>query len=203
MTCCLSNRRVRVNPGDENTTFLHRENPYVAISDIDDNTDYYVSVPQAILEKAAIIDQMTCSMRFICLCDFFISLFYCFYNIFLGIFVACVSFSGYLATIHHKKSLLCCYLFYQGLQIWARLTNLAIYITIYTSPKLITDGSVNGTNSTQTHIIIGTNPGVDITILSGLLLIQIYIFCFVKKYYTLLPTEEEKRSITFNEMQGI
>ena len=81
MTCCLNNRRVRVNPGDANTMFLHRENPYAAINDVDDDADYYISVPTDLLEKAAIIDQMTCSIRFICLCDFFMSFYYCFYKL--------------------------------------------------------------------------------------------------------------------------
>ena len=83
-----------------------------------------------------------------------------------------------------------------------------IYIVILKTPSsnTIEDGNynhVNNTNTTQTYIIIGDNPNIDIPLLSILFLFQTYIYWYVNKYYNLIPTEEEKRRITFNEIQNI
>ena len=198
MTCCLNKRRIRVNPELSSFTLLYRENPYIALANVDDNDNLSMIIPRDILDKANQIDQMTCSIRFICMCDIFMSVLYCYYNIVIGLITSFASFNGYIATIYHRQSMMCCYLMYQAVQVAARISNLVVYIYVIntsvsiTTPTNATSSNATSSNATSTSIIMIGNPTVDISVLSIMSGVQIYIFWYVNKYYQLLPTEEEK-----------
>jgi len=86
---------------------------------------------------------------------------------------------------------------YQAVQVAVRIFNLGVYIYVIntsvsiTTPTNTTSGNATSGNATFTYIIMIGNPTFDITILSIMAGVQIYIFWYVNKYYQLLPTEEE------------
>lgn len=206
MSCCLNKRRVRVNPDQSSFTLLYRENPYIALTNTDDNDTVSMTIPQDILDKARQIDQMTCSIRFICMCDIAMSILYCYYNIFIGLLTAFASFNGYISTIYHRQSMMCCYLMYQIIQVVARILNVILYVYMINTPVLITshvnatdanatDSNISDANATSSYIIMVGTPVDNIIILSIMAGIQVYIFCYINKYYQLLPTDQEKLRI--------
>jgi len=200
-------RKVIVWP--ENTDgYLEDDNPYIS----QEQTENALllgppSVPRDIMDKAIKLEEMKCSIQFICLCDLFMSFYYYYLNFLLGIFLSLISFNGYLSTIYYKKSLLTCYLAYQHVQVVGRAANL-IYFFVVILPNqnavIINSANSNGTISNGTIIsetIINeiSNPVMLCIILVSLLLMQIYITYYVTKFYKFLPFKMDFDRITYRE----
>ena len=170
---------------DNSDAELPRTNPYIIDSDTDllIRTQYYV--PNDLLIKAKQLEKRNCTIKFICLCDLFMSMYYYYLNFFIGLFLSTISFSGYMSTLYYKKSLLFCYLIYQYLQTIGRFSNIFLYISYIDN---------NTTNNTLVVIKTG-NDSINIVILILLFISQIFITYFVQEYYNLLPSNEDKRRI--------
>ena len=189
--------RVIVNPGGS-YAYLDNNNPY---SRINNNTELLlqpieITLPNDLMNKALKIEQMNCSIRFICLTDLLLGFYYYYINIFIGIFSSIASFNGYLSTIYYKRSLMLCYVIYQYTQIFARIANIIFFMVFYNQQH------VKGHKQNQNTTIIITSPfGMEdkvfnIIILNFLLISQILIAFFVSQYYYLLPSKKDRQRIT-------
>ena len=82
---------------------------------------------------------------------------------------------------------MCCYVYYQYFQVFSRVAN--IYYVINYS---YTDTNAN---VSQGEIILLDDRPLDITIVSVLLLFQMIIAYFIKKYYDALPGSEDRERL--------
>ena len=190
----------------DRTVHLSKNNPYVALSTSDPDEqarqsingtttvvseEYNINIPTDYLEKAIQIERYTCGMRFICLVDLFINLYYMVYGYLFAVVFTFASLFGYMSTIYHKRQLLCCYLIYQYIQSSLKLLNciVVLYVTSI-------DSGTNSTRGNETVVIIEKDDYV-LTILLSILITfcQCYVMYFVQRYYSLLPTEEEQRRL--------
>ena len=182
-------RKQCVRNPDGGVVYLEMYNPYVAD---DDNTPLIdrtpVVFPVDIIEKAQKLEKMLCLVKFVCIYDIFISFYYFYYNLFIGLLLASISTSGYMATIYYKRSLMCAYLFYQYLQVGARMGNLVLFIITVSDTS--TAVVVNTTNESMTDE--NTEMGL---LLGFLMLSQLAICCYIQKFYNLLPNEQDIRRI--------
>jgi len=191
---------------------LSKDNPYVALSTEDpdegrpnqneersNNTssiyagEYIVNIPTDLLQKAVDIEKYSCPVKFICLFDLCINLYYMVYGYIFGLFFASASFLGYLSTIYHSRKCLCCYLCYQYLQTLGKLVNLVLVISVG-----ISINNTNETNSFNNTVIYKMDmENYTYTIMISILLLacQAYIAIFVHKYYCLLPTTHEQQML--------
>ena len=199
-------KRVVVTP--QNTDYeLEESNPY--ISHVSRPSGTLISfnsirIPEDLIVKADAIEKMNCCIRFICLCDVLMSLYYFDVNLILGSVLFIASVNGYISTINYKKSYLACYLGYQYLQVLGRCLNAVYVISYYAYTKDVeiilngTDnGSVNGTsNNTLTKIntfdlFAFDNMFINIIFSIAMFLMQLFIAYNVQIYYRLLPTNED------------
>ena len=174
---------------DGSAVDLDNDNPYISVSDTEPLLhSTQVHLPDDLIIKARKIESMNCSIRIICLCDIFMSMYYFYINTFIALFLLSISMSGYLSTVYYKKSLMCCYMGYQYVQTAARFSNLIYFITVpHTAPT-------NKENSTGTFIVVADPVGGTL-LLCALFFMQLIIAVFVTKYYKLLPSEEDKNRI--------
>ena len=180
-------RRVR-NP-DGGVVYLEMYNPYVSEEDSQPLLEStQVTFPVDILEKAQKLERMMCPVKFVCVCDIFMSVYYFYYNFFLGLILACVSTSGFMSTIYYKRSLMCAYLFYQYLQIGARFGNLLIFIVEISEPS---DNQVVN----ATYALSNVEKAEIGAILAGLLVCQMVVGCYIQRFYMLLPSNEDRQRI--------
>ena len=164
-------------------------NPYISVNDTEPLlNNAQIQLPNDLIIKARTIESMNCSIRIICLCDIFMSMYYFYINTFIALFLMSVSMSGYLSTVYYKKSLMCCYMGYQYIQTAARLSNLIYFIYIPSTAL------TNQANTTSTLIVIN-DPVVGTLLLCVLFFLQLIIAVYVTKYYKLLPSEEDKNRI--------
>ena len=194
------------------TARLSKDNPYVALSTDDpdegrpnqneettDNTafiyagEYIVNIPTELIQKAVEIEKYSCPVKFICLLDFSINLYYMVYGYIFGLFFACASFLGYLSTIYHSRKYLCCYLGYQYLQTLGKLLNLLLVISVGISINNTNES--NSFNNTSLYKMDMENYTYAIIISILLLVCQAYITIFIHKYYRLLPTTREQQML--------
>ena len=104
---------------NSNRTPLFINNPYVLIvGDESENNLYFI--PPDLIAKAVEIDKMTCSVRIVCFFDCVISFYYLIFGYIYAFIFFVVSIGGYLSTVNHRKSLMCCYVFYQYFQVLGR-----------------------------------------------------------------------------------
>ena len=171
---------------------------------------YELHIPPDLIAAAIKIDQMTCTVRTVCLFDIFISTLYFLNGAMIGIIAMVASTNGYFATIYYKKSLMCCYVGYQFFQVLIRFANL-LYIILQgdvgstrTVVSAATTTNVTNTNKTNNTTDATTtssnfnyfdNYATNIVILAFLFLCQCIITGLVYQYYTLLPSNEQKRRI--------
>ncbi len=179
-------RKQRVRNPDGGVVYLEMYNPYVAE---DDNTPLIdrapVVFPVDIIEKAQKLEKMMCLVKFVCLCDIFMSIYYFYYNFFLGLILAMTSTSGYMATIYYRRSLMCAYLFYQYLQVGARMGNFILFVITVSDTS--TTVVVNNTNA------VTTGEKTEVGLLLGFLMLsQMAICCYIQKFYNLLPNEQDR-----------
>jgi len=174
---------------DGSVVDLDIDNPYISINDTEPLlNNAQIQLPNDLIIKARTIESMNCSIRIICLCDIFMSMYYFYINTFIALFLMSVSMSGYLSTVYYKKSLMCCYMGYQYIQTAARLSNLIYFIYIPSTAL------TNQANTTSTLIVIN-DPVVGTLLLCVLFFLQLIIAVYVTKYYKLLPSEEDKNRI--------
>ena len=200
-------QRVRVHP-ENCDNYLEKHNPYISQYEEGYLLISSIEIPSELFEKALKIENMSCGIRIMCTLDCLLGLYYLRYNFFMGLVCSLISFNGYLSTIYYKKSLLCCYLMYQYLQVLTRLANVGLVIYFYNTQQdsvyfNITNGDFNTNVSNTTHvqeirIFMFNEPIFDIFVGLTLLGLQIFVTCFIREYYNLLPTREEKNRITFN-----
>ena len=180
-------KRIR-NP-DGGVVYLEMYNPYVSDDDtapLIDETP--LTFPVDIIEKAQKLEKMRCPVKFVCVCDIFMSIYYFYYNFFLGLILACVSTSGYMSTIYHKRSLMCAYLFYQYLQIGARFGNFLIFIVEISEPS-------NSPVVNATYALSNVEKAEIGAILGGLFVCQMVVGCYIQRFYMLLPSNEDRQRI--------
>ena len=184
-----ADRKRRVRNPDGGVVYLEMYNPYVSEEDSEPLLEStQVTFPVDILEKAQKLERMMCPVKFVCVCDIFMSVYYFYYNFFLGMILACVSTSGFMSTIYYKRSLMCAYLFYQYLQIGARFGNLLIFIVEISEPS---DSQVVN----ATYALSNVEKAEIGAILAGLLVCQMVVGCYIQRFYMLLPSNEDRRRI--------
>ena len=112
------------------------------------------------------------------------SSYYFFINYIVGGVTLVISTNGFLATIHYKKNLMCCYLYYQYFQVFSRIANIYYVMNYsYTEPNA---------NITQGEVILLDDRALDITVVSFLFIFQVVIAYFIKQYYDALPNNEDR-----------
>lgn len=190
---------------NKNQPHLSSKNPYIALSTIEPdeqqnqkltNTvdvttdDFVVNIPEEMLERAIQIEKYSCTIRYICLIDLIINMYYLTYGYIFSVIFAFASLFGYLSTIYHKRNLLCCYLIYQYMQTFAKSVNF-ILICSYGTDILITDGPSrddNNSSNIETYIVY-------LFFSLFMVICQLIITVYVNKYYNLLPTDEESSKL--------
>lgn len=201
----MSNQRKPINK-----PVISKNNPYVVLSTEDPNETntnstldnpnpnttavrmdgFFVDIPDSLLEKAIEIERYSCSVRFICLLDVFINLFYMMYGYLFGFIFIIASMMGYLSTVYHKRNYLCCYLLYQYMQTIAKFINTILVIAFVTN---------NPAPSNATSTMVAEKRGTDtiLIILSFIVMAcQVYITRFIYIYYNLLPNDQERAMLT-------
>lgn len=199
-------RNVKVMPANKTEQLAHN-NPYIIVpqtdgDSVEENIDsnllntqtISLFIPDDLLVKAIQLDQKNCTVRTIIMIDMIMSSLYFMNGLFFGLICFLISFSGYLATISYKKSLMICYLIYQYMQVFVRFFNL---LAISTWPEQF------GYNGTITNSDDGTNtqqniPGdyyLAILLYFTLFFCQFVIAGFITQYYKLLPTTQELNRI--------
>ena len=162
----------------ENNPYLHDEDSMPLLE------PRQVIIPDDLIERALKLDKMNCTVRVICVCDIFMSSYYFFINYIVGGVTLVISTNGFLATIHYKKNLMCCYLYYQYFQVISRIANIYYVMNYsYTDPNA---------NITQGEVILLDDRALDITVVSFLFIFQIVIAYFIKQYYDALPNNEDR-----------
>jgi|TARA_B100001287_G_C22630140_1_gene504691 hypothetical protein len=184
-----SERKRRVRNPDGGVVYLEMYNPYV---NEDDRTPLIETTPVVfpvdIIEKAQKLEKMMCLVKFVCICDIFMSVYYFYYNFFLGLVLAITSTSGYMATIYYRRSLMCAYLFYQYLQVGARMGNFILFVVTVSDTS--TTVVVNNTNA------LTTGEKTEVGLLLGFLMFsQMAICCYIQKFYNLLPSGQDRERI--------
>tara|TARA_Y100000816_G_scaffold129365_1_gene91154 strand:- start:4347 stop:4976 length:630 start_codon:yes stop_codon:yes gene_type:complete len=197
-------QKVKVMP-ENRVEYLETKNPYI----IDQHGEYLlfstIEMPQELYNKAIKIENMSCGIRTVCVLDIIMGLYYLTYNFILGIVCSLISFNGYLSTIYYKKSLLLCYLLYQYLQVLIKTTNLVVVIYFYnTNQSVIYFNNITNTTSNNTReetisysVFIYNDPLIDVFIGFVLLGLQLFVTCFIREYYMLLPTNSERKKIKY------
>ena len=104
---------------------LNSQNPFVydervPLLQMLDRTEDSFDMPDEYLDRALEIDRMLCLVKFICGTDIVLSSYYFLLNPFLGGVLCIISINGFMATIYYKRSLMCCYVGYQYLQVFGR-----------------------------------------------------------------------------------
>ena len=177
-------RNVTVHPSNQQYE-LCENNPYLYDEDSMPLLEpRQVIIPADLIEKALKLDKMNCTVRVICVCDIFMSSYYFFINYIVGGVTLVISTNGFLATIHYKKNLMCCYLYYQYFQVFSRIANIYYVMNYsYTDPNA---------NITQGEVILLDDRALDITVVSFLFIFQVVIAYFIKQYYDALPNNEDR-----------
>ena len=180
--------------------YLCENNPY-----LDDESQSLLEprqiiIPIDLIERAIKLDRMNCSVRIICVCDIFMSTYYFLINYIIGGVTLFISTNGLIATIKYKKGFMCCYVYYQYIQVLSKLANL-YYVINYSyidsnSNNNLNRNSYNNSNITQGEIILFNDKAQDIVIVSILLVFQIIIACFIKNYYDALPDEKDRERMS-------
>lgn len=184
-----TDRKRRVRNPEGGVVYLEMYNPYVSEEDSQPLLEStQVTFPLDIIEKAQKLEKMMCPVKFVCVCDIFMSIYYFYYNFFLGLTLACVSTSGFMSTIYYKRSLMCAYLFYQYLQIGARFGNLLIFIVEISEPS-------NSQVVNATYALSDVEKAEIGAILAGLLVCQMVVGCYIQRFYMLLPSNEDRQRI--------
>ena len=184
-----TDRKRRVRNPEGGVVYLEMYNPYVSEEDSQPLLEStQVTFPLDIIEKAQKLEKMMCPVKFVCVCDIFMSIYYFYYNFFLGLTLACVSTSGFMSTIYYKRSLMCAYLFYQYLQIGARFGNFLIFIVEISEPS---DSQVVN----ATYALSNVEKAEIGAILAGLLVCQMVVGCYIQRFYMLLPSNEDRQRI--------
>ena len=197
-------QKVKVTP-ENKEEYLETKNPYVIHEDGEYLLCSTIEMPQELYNKAIKIENMSCGVRAICILDIVMGLYYLTYNFILGIVCSLISFNGYLSTIYYKKSLLLCYLLYQYLQVLIKTTNLVVVIYFYnTNQSVIYFNNITNTTSNNTHeerisysVFIYNDPLIDVFIGFVLVCLQLFVTCFIREYYMLLPTNSERKKIKY------
>jgi len=167
-------------------TIKNKHNPYLQKSILQDeesgvecNGDRIIILAQDI-DRALQLEYNAMVIRFICLLDFIINVFFIFNTYYVtGFFIAIISMCGYFSTITYNRRGLIGYLIYKYLQSIGKLTLLTMYITAATSHQFritLQKENIQILNPTPKNIII----------LSGISLGQIYFTYFVQRFYNRL-----------------
>ena len=198
-------------------TIKNKHNPYLQKSILQDeesgvesgveyrevecNGDRIIILAQDI-DRALQLECNAMVIRFICLLDFIINVFFILNTYYVrgffifntyyvtGFFIAIISMCGYFSTITYNRRGLIGYLIYKYLQSIGKLILLTMYITAATSQQFritLQKENIQNLNPTPENIII----------LSGISLGQIYITYFVQRFYNRLkgtPLRPQLRS---------
>ena len=166
-----------------------------------------IIIPDEYIDRALMLDNKNCSVKIMCFCDLCLNAYYLLYNFLFGAFFCAISFNGFLSTIYHKKSLMICYVIYQYFLVFCRTANLVVIFYVYSNhiPK---EGYYNITNTTnnqtvpynQFKVLIIGNELIDATFGVIILCMQVFIAFYIKDYYDLLPSEDEKNIITISRI---
>lgn len=211
----LNNGKKKVKITPHNVDYeLNISNPYLKNSipiegSLITFNDIYI--PNEVFIKALELEKITCSVRVICICDVFMSIYYFDINIVLGLFTFLVSFNGYLSTINYKSSYLACYLWYQYIQLTSRFVYLLYVLAYYLDNNsdyyqenntlthentTLTNENNNISHFTEMKIFAFNNPVLDCILVTSMFIMQIFITYYIHRFFRLLPKEEDYRLIT-------
>ena len=209
---CKKKQYISVSPSENNNeieienhyTHILITNPYVLGGNPQNfQENLILSMPSDLLVKAIYLDRMDCNIKIICLCDFFASFYYSFINFFFGIFIGIISLNGYFASINHNKSGMFCYMLYQHLQVFLKFISIILYIFFRENAieTLEFNNSKNASyvsgnvSSNNIYNFIVEDQIIILPILCILFCVQCYLCYYVRKYYSLLPTNEDIRRL--------
>jgi len=195
------------NDAGENV-YLDKDNPYLELTNNYDENRWNMSLSSNLIEKAIELEKRTCLIRVICSCDIILCISYIFYNLFIGLAFLFISIGGFFSTVYYKKSLMYCYLLYQYLQVILRFY--LIFLAVFPTKNMFEDifknmfRSVNLTLTNETQV---EDTAVYVFYWSNLIINCFLLFCqviiakFVRIYYNLLPTDEEKMHLRVSALR--
>lgn len=163
-----------------------------------------IHMPDTIFLKAESIENLTCSIKIICFCDIFMSIYYFDVNLLLGIILFIVSFNGYLSTINYKKSYLACYLWYQYIQLLTKFIYVLYVLTYYLYNEgdyYLQNNTSNQTDNTtisrftEVRIFAFDNPVFNCLFITSMFIVQIFVTYYIHIFFRLMPKEEDYQAI--------
>lgn len=189
------------SPGGEiqyfTTTIKNKHNPYLHQSALDEEngTEYTeiecngerILIPTSAVQSAITLEWNASIVRFLCLLDFIINIFITFstdYSILYTLTISIISLSGYFATRSYSRSGLICYLIYQYIQSFGKLTLTVIYIAATSSQQIY-----NGMRKSNTILLKPSIENIIMLIISTFG--QIYITYFIQNFYNMLPRRQQ------------
>ena len=180
------------------TPIKNKNNPYLYKSIVDDiesnidSVDTYrpiecdgeiILILESNLDRAINLEYNASIVRLLCSLEFCMNLLVAFSTPYLAmssIVVSLISLSGYYATYTYSRLGLLCYVVYQYIQTFGKITFLSLYIASAVSNEFKKQLNKNS-------IIIFYPTSGHIFILSLLTLGQIYITAYIQHFYYLLP----------------
>lgn len=203
-------RMVKTTPSKKNI-YLDPKNPFIYNHFQEGRTQLLLEeelhIPDEFLERAYNIETRNCCVKILCICDMVMTSYYIFYNIIIGTLFFGASLSGYLSTIYYNKSLMVYYVFYQYFLVFCRTSTVILVCYIYQNyiPSVAyyneTNSSLNNTiQYDEFKIFIIGNEVIDVTYLSLMVVFQVCIAFYIKEYYDLLPSEQEKNRIIISSI---
>lgn len=153
------------------------------------NSNLSLLVTDELYIKILKLEKMDCYVKFICLGDFLINLIYFIVGYYYALLLALISMYGYYSTYTHKKSMLCGYLYYQY------ILSIGKFLQFIFCCFLLNDSFEQQFHELYPFINLPGNIKYLIYYSSILLGCQLYIACYIRKYYYLLPNKQDKHNI--------
>lgn len=153
------------------------------------NSTFSLMVSDELYEKIIKLEHMDCYVKFICMADFILNLFYFLYGYYYAVILAFISLYGYYSTISHKKHMLCAYLYYQYMLTIGKILQFILCCF------LLNKDFREKFEETYPLIYI-PNHVISLFVYSSfLLLCQLYITAYINRYYNLLPNKNDSNNI--------
>lgn len=165
---------------------LEKNNPYLINNNIYGGLpliNYYI--PDNLVRKAKQIQKMSCFVKFMCFNDLILSIVY-FNNNWLCLLISLTfTFLGYISISYNKQFLIGLYIIYQYLYIIFKFVNCLYYLF-----------TLHNKNSYPAIITVDAGEvNINMFIMLLLFIPQVFICYYIKIYYSLLPTKDDKSHI--------
>ena len=188
---------------------IESDNPYVALTDdtvasveaipVNNNnnvslitianTNLVLVVPNSMARRVVEAQRYSCGIKFICMLDFIMNFIYVLNGYWLTIIFSIFSLYGYYSTYTHERRMLCGYLLYQYAITLGKFSAFMFYCL------MLNDSIADSFHKDYPNLVLPRDIPSAIVYSLFLFLIQTYIAFYVRRYYYLLPTNNEKNEI--------